>query len=65
MHVTAVETYCLSVPLPRPVRTSTATISQVSEVIVKLTTWRRRPTPSALGLELRNDTLEKYGVKIG
>jgi L-alanine-DL-glutamate epimerase-like enolase superfamily enzyme len=38
MHITALETYCLSVPLPQPVRTSNATISQVSEVIVKLTT---------------------------
>src|SRR5438093_6393659 len=38
MKVTALETYCLSAPLPQPVGTSTRTISQVSEVIVKLTT---------------------------
>ena len=38
MKVTALETYSLSAPLPQPVRTSTHTISQVSEVIVKLTT---------------------------
>ena len=38
MKVTALETYCLSAPLPQPVRTSNSTISQVSEVIVKLTT---------------------------
>ena len=38
MKVTALETYFLSAPLPRPVRTSTTTISRVSEVIVKLTT---------------------------
>ena len=38
MKVTALETYFLSAPLPQPVRTSTTTISRVSEVIVKLTT---------------------------
>jgi D-galactarolactone cycloisomerase len=38
MKITALETYSLSAPLPQPVRTSTHTITQVSEVIVKLTT---------------------------
>lgn len=38
MKVTTLETYFLSAPLPQPVRTSTVAISQVSEVIVKLTT---------------------------
>jgi D-galactarolactone cycloisomerase len=38
MKVTALETYFLSAPLPQAVRTSTHTISRVSEVIVKLTT---------------------------
>ena len=38
MKVTALDTYFLSAPLPQPVRTSNSTISQVSEVIVKLTT---------------------------
>jgi L-alanine-DL-glutamate epimerase-like enolase superfamily enzyme len=38
MKVTALETYFLSAPLPQPVRTSTSTISRVSEVVVKLTT---------------------------
>ena len=38
MKIAALETYSLSAPLPQPVRTSTHTISQVSEVIVKLTT---------------------------
>ena len=38
MKVTSLETYFLSAPLPQPVRTSTSTISRVSEVIVKLTT---------------------------
>jgi L-alanine-DL-glutamate epimerase-like enolase superfamily enzyme len=38
MQITALETYFLSCPLPQPVRTSTATISQVSEVIVQLST---------------------------
>lgn len=38
MKVTALETYFLSAPLPQVVRTSTAAISRVSEVIVKLTT---------------------------
>ncbi|MBM3225356.1 MAG: mandelate racemase/muconate lactonizing enzyme family protein [Candidatus Tectomicrobia bacterium] len=38
MRITRLETYFLSIPLPQPVRTSTNTISQVSEVIVKLTT---------------------------
>src|SRR5437868_10720088 len=38
MKVTTLETYLLSAPLPQPVRTSTTTISRVSEVIVKLTT---------------------------
>ncbi len=108
MKITALDTYCLSAPLPQSVRTSNSTISQVSEVIVKLTTdvgwwasarpmarscfvilesfadptrdplwfelFRQRPeivdgfmaVPEApgLGLELRDDTLEKYGVRI-
>jgi L-alanine-DL-glutamate epimerase-like enolase superfamily enzyme len=38
MKVTGLETYFLSAPLPQPVRTSTTTISRVSEVIVRLTT---------------------------
>ena len=38
MKVTTLETYFLSAPLPQAVRTSTHTISRVSEVIVKLTT---------------------------
>lgn len=38
MKVTAIDTYFLSAPLPQPVRTSTSTISRVSEVVVKLTT---------------------------
>src|SRR5262252_2291061 len=38
MKITALETYFLSAPLPQPVRTSTSTIGQVSEVIVKLST---------------------------
>src|SRR5215467_3252883 len=38
MKITRLDTYFLSIPLPQPVRTSTSTISQVSEVIVKLTT---------------------------
>ena len=38
MKITALETYLLSAPLPQPVRTSTSTITRVSEVIVKLTT---------------------------
>jgi len=38
MHISALETYMLSVPLPQPVRTSTSTISRVSELIVRLTT---------------------------
>ena len=38
MKITALETYFLSAPLPQAVRTSTHTITQVSEVIVKLTT---------------------------
>jgi D-galactarolactone cycloisomerase len=38
MKITTLETYLLSAPLPQPVRTSTSTISRVSEVIVKLTT---------------------------
>src|SRR6266850_2450604 len=38
MKITSLETYFLSAPLPQTVRTSTAAISQVSEVIVKLTT---------------------------
>lgn len=38
MRVTKLDTYFLSIPLPQPVRTSTSTISQVSEVVVKLTT---------------------------
>jgi D-galactarolactone cycloisomerase len=38
MKVTGLETYSLSAPLPQVVRTSTHAITQVSEVIVKLTT---------------------------
>ena len=38
MKITTLETYMLSVPLPQPVRTSTSTISRVSELIVRLTT---------------------------
>jgi len=38
MKITSLETYSLSAPLPQVVRTSTHAISQVSEVIVKLTT---------------------------
>lgn len=38
MQVTQLETYFLTCPLPQPVYTSTSTISQVSEVIVKLST---------------------------
>jgi L-alanine-DL-glutamate epimerase-like enolase superfamily enzyme len=38
MKITGLETYSLSAPLPQAVRTSTHVISQVSEVIVKLTT---------------------------
>jgi len=38
MKITKLETYALSAPLPQVVRTSTHAISQVSEVIVKLTT---------------------------
>ena len=38
MKVARLDTYFLSVALPQAVRISTATISQVSEVIVKLTT---------------------------
>ena len=38
MKITKLETYSLSAPLPQVVRTSTHAITQVSEVIVKLTT---------------------------
>src|SRR5437016_5537691 len=38
MKITSLETYSLSAPLPQTVRTSTHAITQVSEVIVKLTT---------------------------
>jgi D-galactarolactone cycloisomerase len=38
MKITQLDTYFLAIPLSQPVRTSTSTISQVSEVIVKLTT---------------------------
>jgi D-galactarolactone cycloisomerase len=38
MRITTLETYFLSCPLPQPVRTSTTTISRVSEVIVRLGT---------------------------
>ena len=38
MKVTTLETYFLSAPLPQAVRTSTSTLTRVSEVIVKLTT---------------------------
>ena len=38
MRITQLETYFLTARLPKPMRASTATISQVSEVIVRLTT---------------------------
>src|SRR2546427_10451906 len=38
MKVTALDTYLLPAPLPQAVRTSTSTITRVSEVIVKITT---------------------------
>ena len=38
MKITSLDTYALSAPLPQVVRTSTHAISQVSEVIVTLTT---------------------------
>jgi L-alanine-DL-glutamate epimerase-like enolase superfamily enzyme len=38
MKIKALDTYFLSAPLPQPVRTSTSTISRVSELVVKLTT---------------------------
>src|SRR5712692_4261280 len=38
MKITQLDTYFLSIPPPQPVRTSKSTISQVSEVIVKLRT---------------------------
>src|SRR2546425_2578513 len=38
MKITALDTYFLSAPLPQAVRTSTSTISRVSELIVRLTT---------------------------
>ena len=38
MKITQLDTYFLSCPLPQPVYTSTSTISQVSEVIVKVST---------------------------
>ncbi len=38
MQITGLETYFLTCPLPQPVYTSTHTISQVSEVIVRLST---------------------------
>src|SRR5436190_4933734 len=38
VKITALDTYFLSAPLPAPVRTSTSTISRVSELIVTLTT---------------------------
>jgi L-alanine-DL-glutamate epimerase-like enolase superfamily enzyme len=38
MKITSIDTYFLSAPLPAPVRTSTSTISRVSELIVTLTT---------------------------
>ena len=38
MKIKALDTYFLSAPLPQPVRTSTSTISRVSELIVTLTT---------------------------
>ena len=38
MKIKALDTYFLSAQLPQPVRTSTSTISRVSELIVKLTT---------------------------
>jgi L-alanine-DL-glutamate epimerase-like enolase superfamily enzyme len=68
MQITTLDTYSLSVPLPQPVRASTSTISRVSELIVRLTTdagLMAVPDAPGLGLELRPDTLEKYGVKLG
>ncbi len=38
MKIAALDTYFLSAPLPQAVRTSTSTISRVSELIVRLTT---------------------------
>src|SRR5262249_6240423 len=38
MKISALDTYMLSVSLAEPVRTSTSTISRVSELIVRLTT---------------------------
>src|SRR5436305_10101746 len=38
MKIKALDTYFLSAPLPQPVRTSTSTISRVSELIVTLAT---------------------------
>src|SRR5437762_12071066 len=38
MKIKALDTYFLSATLPQPVRTSTSTISRVSELVVKLTT---------------------------
>ena len=38
MRITTLETYFLTCPLSQPVSTSTSTISQVSEVIVRLNT---------------------------
>lgn len=38
MRIAKLDTYFLAIPLPQPVRTSINTISQVSEVVVKLTT---------------------------
>src|SRR6266436_5947870 len=38
MKIAALDTYFLSAPLPQAVRTSTSTISRVSEFIVRLTT---------------------------
>jgi len=38
MKITALDTYCLSAPLPQVVRTSTHAISRVNELIVTLTT---------------------------
>jgi L-alanine-DL-glutamate epimerase-like enolase superfamily enzyme len=38
MQIASLDAYALSAPLPQPVRTSTSTISRVSELVVTLTT---------------------------
>jgi L-alanine-DL-glutamate epimerase-like enolase superfamily enzyme len=79
MKITALETYFLSAPLPQPVRTSTSTILESFADPSRDPLWfelfRERPkivdgfmaVPDApgLGLDLREDTLEKYGVELG